>query len=60
VDDNPMPNVVEFWEVKGQRRPTGIAKIKIAASQNKWATFWLVSKQTRKQGGGWHIERVLP
>jgi hypothetical protein len=50
-----------FYEVKGFMRDDAAAKIKMAARlYQSWADFWLVTKKTRKQGGGWRIEIVLP
>ncbi len=49
-----------FYEVKGFMRDDAAAKIKVAAWVHSWADFWLVTKRTRKQGGGWQIEIVLP
>lgn len=48
------------YEVKGHRKPTGIAKIKMAARVYPWITFKLVTKQGKRRGGGWDVERVLP
>lgn len=49
-----------FWEVKGFAREDAIVKIKVAARIHSWATFYLVTKQRKRDGGGWRIERVLP
>lgn len=48
------------YEVKGHRRPTGIAKVKMAARLFPWIAFKLVTKQGKRRGGGWDIEPVLP
>lgn len=53
-------SVVKAFEVKGQFRPTGIVKLKVAASAYPWIEFFLVTKQKKKAGGGWDIEGVRP
>lgn len=51
---------VECHEVKGRALSTGILKVKVAASLYPFWKFRLVTKRTKKQGGGWAIEEVLP
>lgn len=48
------------FEVKGFMRDDAAAKIKIAASKFRWIKFVLVFKLTKKQGGGWELQHVLP
>lgn len=52
--------VVAGYEVKGRRRSTGIAKIKMAARLYPWIKFTLATKKRKKDGGGWTKENVLP
>jgi hypothetical protein len=47
------------YEVKGFARSTGIAKLKMAATLYPWIKFVLVSKRTKREGGGWNKEEVL-
>lgn len=54
----PLPTPV-FFEVKGFMRDDAAAKIKMAASLHRWATFYLVTKNG-KTCGGWDIQRILP
>jgi hypothetical protein len=49
-----------FWEVKGFMREDAAIKVKVAASLFPFFIFYLVTKRTKKQGGGWSIEQVLP
>lgn len=49
-----------FYEVKGFMRDDAAAKIKIAAQVHAWADFYLVTKRTKRAGGGWAVEQVLP
>lgn len=52
---------IEFHEVKGSWKMPGQddsrVKIKVAAEQNKWATFRSVElkKVAKKNGGGWQV-----
>lgn len=49
-----------IYEVKGFMESDAAVKIKVAAHQHQWADFYLVTKRTKKQGGGWAIEQVIP
>ena len=53
-------SIVRAFEVKGQFRSTGIVKLKVAASTYPWIQFYLVTKQKKKDGGGWDVEEVRP
>lgn len=53
----PLPTPV-FFEVKGFMRDDAAAKIKMAASLHRWATFYLVSRRGRTCGG-WDIQQIL-
>lgn len=55
----PSPDAV-FYEVKGFMRDDAAVKIKVAATLFPWWRFYLVTKRTKRQGGGWQIDRVLP
>lgn len=55
----PLP-VPTFYEVKGFMRDDAAVKIKVAAHLFPWFMFYLVTKRTKKQGGGWQVDRVLP
>lgn len=46
---------LEFVEVKGHERTTGIVKFKMAAERLPWARFTMV----RKRGEGWERMREL-
>ena len=48
------------FEVKGQARAAGIAKLKMAATLYPWITFKLVTKKRKKDGGGWDVQNILP
>lgn len=45
------------YEVKGQARAAGIAKLKMAARLYPWIGFRLV---TKRKGSGWDIQEILP
>lgn len=45
------------WETKGFMREAAAVRIKVAASLYPWIAFCLV---TKKKGGGWKVERILP
>ncbi len=45
------------YETKGFMRDDAAVKLKVAASLYPWITFHLV---TKKKGGGWDIQTVLP
>lgn len=49
---------IEGHEIKGRARPTGIVKIKMAAQEYPWISFFLATKQRKGDGGGWDIEPV--
>lgn len=51
---------IRCYEVKGFMRDDAAVKVKVAASLFPLFAFYLVTKRTKKQGGGWSIERVLP
>jgi hypothetical protein len=51
--------VVCFHEVKGYKRPLGMAKLKIAAELHPYA-FYLVQVRRKRDGGGWAITRIRP
>ena len=44
------------YEVKGLRRSTGIAKLKMAATLYPWITFYLVTREN----GVWQYTKVQP
>lgn len=46
------------YEVKGQRRAAGIAKLKVAATLYPWISFYIVTRE--KPGGAWQCDRVHP
>lgn len=48
------------YETKGFLREDANVKLKVAATLYPWIRFHLVTKQTKKRGGGWDIETVLP
>lgn len=48
------------FEVKGMARATGIVKLKVAAKEFPWIKFHLVTKQKKKDGGGWNVQEILP
>lgn len=50
----------EAYEVKGFIRDDSAVKIKVAARAFPTTTFFLVTKQSKKAGGGWDIQEVLP
>lgn len=54
------PTEPRFYEVKGHMRDDAAAKLKMAARVHSWASFYLVTKQRKRDGAGWRIERVLP
>lgn len=54
----PLP-VPVFYEVKGFARDDAVAKLKVAASVHRWATFYLVTRRGRTCGG-WDIQKILP
>ena len=45
------------YEVKGFMRDDAAVKLKVAASTYRWIKFHLV---TKRKGGGWDIQAVLP
>lgn len=48
---------INAYEVKGFMRDDAAVKLKVAASLYPWITFYLA---TRRNGGGWDIQRMLP
>lgn len=48
------------FETKGFMRDDAGAKIKMAARVYPWMTFTLVSKRSKKNGGGWDMQEILP
>lgn len=46
------------YEVKGQKRASGIAKLKMAATLYPWITFHIATKP--RKGGAWQIDQVFP
>lgn len=48
------------YETKGFMRDDANVKLKVAASLYPFIKFHLVSKRTKKNGGGFSIEEVLP
>jgi hypothetical protein len=60
VSTSGVSVVIEGHEVKGRARPTGIAKIKMAASLYPWIRFKLVTKNPKASFTPWAIEPVLP
>ena len=51
---------ISAFETKGFMRDDASVKIKVAARVFPWIRFHLVTKQSKKDGGGWTIEKVLP
>lgn len=62
-EEDPSParmGWLQCYEVKGFMRDDAAVKIKVAAALFPFFRFYLVKQKTKKQGGGWSIERVLP
>lgn len=51
---------IRCYEVKGYMRDDAAVKLKVAASKFPTFSFFLVTKQSKKAGGGWDIQEVLP
>ena len=49
--------IVMSWETKGHMRDDAAVKLKVAASGYRWIKFNLV---TKRKGGGWDIQQILP
>ncbi len=56
--DSPGPTRPQAYEVKGQKRSTGILKLKVAASLYPWIVFHIVTRP--RKGGAWQIDQVYP
>lgn len=52
-----FPKMIIAWETKGFMRDDAAVKIKVAAATYPSIVFKLV---TRKKGGGWDVQEVLP
>jgi len=57
--DDPF-GMVCVYEVKGFMRDDAAVKIKAAARMFPTFKFFLVTKHSKRDGGGWRIEEVLP
>lgn len=49
-----------FYEVKGFMRDDAAVKLKVAARTYHEYNFYLVTKLSKKQGGGWNFQYILP
>lgn len=53
------PKDLRAYEVKGKHAfDDAIVKLKVAASQNPWLTFYLVSGDSK--GSPWKIQKIIP
>lgn len=48
---------ISAYEVKGFMRDDAAVKLKVAAHAYPWITFHLA---TKRKGGGWDVQKVLP
>lgn len=51
---------VRAWETKGFKREASAVRIKVAASLYPWIDFNLVTKQRKREGAGWSIQKIHP